>query len=130
MKKMKSVLFAFFFLAFGIGFAQNNAQTREMGFEVRLKDPKADISKYTKAASGFGYFDEFRFLDKRRELIFDDGNAVLVLYSANEMFQNSQKQVSPLTIKEGAAYPSIALAIVIDGNSVKPMPTGATLINK
>ncbi len=132
MKNIKTLLIVFFVLTFTAGFSQDKqtALCHEMGIMVKMKDPNADVSKYTEAALGYWYFDKFRFLDKRREINFADGKAVLVLYSANEMFKDSQKIVSPLTIKDGASYQEYNLAIAIDGKSVKPMPLGTWLINK
>lgn len=124
MNHLKLALIALFFVAFITGKSQTKATPHEMGFKVVMKDPAADPAKYIKAALGYWYFDEYRFIDKQRELKFEDGKAILVLYSANQMFEDSKKLVSPLTIKDGASYQEYILAITIDGNSVKPMPNG------
>ncbi|HEY1037915.1 MAG TPA: hypothetical protein VGF30_00840 [Bacteroidia bacterium] len=129
---MKTLFIAFFLMTFMVGFSQENKGTalmHEMGLAIKMKDPNADASKYAEAALGYWYYDKFRFLDKRREINFEDGKAVLVLYSANEMFNDSQKLVSPLTIKDGASYQEYKLAIAKQGKSVKPMPLGTWLIN-
>lgn len=123
MKKMKLILFAFMLLAFGQMFSQEEIPTPHLlGFKIESKDPNLDLSKYEKAAMGYYHFDQFRFLDKRRVLSFEDGKATIILYSANEMLKNTQKVISPLTIKDGATYQEYILAITIKGNSVKPMP--------
>ncbi len=123
MKKMKLFLFAFFLLAFGQVFSQEEIPTPHLlGFKIESKDPNLDLNKYEKAAMGYYYFDQFRFLDKRREMSFEDGKATIILYSANEMLKNTQKVISPLIIKDGATYQEYILAITIKGNSVKPMP--------
>jgi hypothetical protein len=129
MKKMRFFLVTFFLFAFAAGFAQDDKKStaQEMGLKIVMKDPKADPASYIQAAKGYWYYDQFRFLNERRELPFEDGKAVLVLYSANEMWTNSKKQVSPLTLKDGVSYQEYRLAIAIDGNSVKPMPTGSWL---
>lgn len=120
---MKLILCAFMLFAFGQVFSQEEVPTPHMlGFKIESKDPNLDLSKYEKAAMGYYYFDQFRFLDKRRVLNFQDGKATIVLYSANEMLKNTQKVISPLIIKDGAAYQEYILAITIKGNSVKPMP--------
>lgn len=123
MKNIKIVFFVLLISAFKIGFSQEEKATPHvLGFKIVMNDPKADVTKYENAASGYFYFDQFRFLNKRREMKFEDGKATIVLYSANEMLANTQKLVSPHTIKDGAKYKEYVLAITLDGNSVKPMP--------
>lgn len=123
MKKMKLLLFAFFLLAFGQVISQEEIPTPHLlGFKIESKDPNLDLSKYEKAAMGYYYFDQFRFLDKRRVLSFEDGKVTISLYSANEMLKNTQKLISPFTIKEGSSYKNYILAITLDGGSLKPMP--------
>jgi len=123
MKKMKLILFAFMLFAFGQVFSQEELETpHTLGFKIESKDPNLDLTKYEKAASGFSHFDEFRFLDKRRVMSFEDGKATIVLYSAKEMLANTNKVISPLIIKEGAQYQEFILAITLEGHCVKPMP--------
>jgi len=119
---MKFFICAFFLITVTLGFSQDQPGLRDFGFDIKAKDASINLDKYIKAASGYWYFDQFRFVNKRREMSFDDGKVVLILHSANEMFEYSKKLVSPLTIKDGAKYDEFVFAITLDGSCLKPMP--------
>lgn len=76
-------------------------------YKLHFHQNTTDSLSYYKAASLFDRYDNYRFLNQRRIIYFDNRQVSIELFSANELKEKYGKRISPYTIKEGSTYPEI-----------------------
>ncbi len=76
-------------------------------FILHFHKPNIDSASYYKAANYFNRYDNYRFLNKRRIIYFDDKNVSIELFSASELKEKYGKRISPYTIKDDDKFPNI-----------------------
>jgi hypothetical protein len=94
---------------------QGVAQTEKRHFTLSKLDSNVSLSAYEIALNEFGKLDQYRYLDKRRTILFSDKKVSVQLYSAKELFSLYQKRISPFTIKDETKATSIYLELCSDG---------------
>lgn len=94
--------FLFFFL-----FQKVSAQNIKPHYVIKNASDKLEVQKYNNLLKKF-VFDQYRFYDKRRTIKFTNSNITVELFSAKELLEIYQKQISPFTIMDTIAKKEIA----------------------
>lgn len=94
-------------------FSQNaENQPIKSSYIVVNASSEEETDKILRAAMNYADFDQFRFLDSRRQIPIKNSSAFLELYSANELESNYGKPVSPHTIMPNQTYLNISFDFV------------------
>lgn len=109
---MKLQLLLLFVISFGYISAQNPTQPVKSHFAVLNFHNENELSRAQSAGEKFFEFDQFRFLDSRRQIHIKNTDIIIELFSANELETIYGKLISPLTIMPGQDYLEIELDFV------------------
>lgn len=75
-------------------------QTEKQHFILHFQDDKENADVYVHAIQEFGSLDQYRFLNERRSIQFQNRKVSVELYSAEELKTLYGKRISPFTILE------------------------------
>ena len=64
-----------------------------------------------KAANNYSSFSELRFLNERRTIEIIGSDAIIILYSANELFELYNKPISSATIQINSTFDNVMFSL-------------------
>jgi hypothetical protein len=117
MKNINYLKIGFVFLLF---FSLNNsfAQSAKPHFVIKNVDAPEETIKYYSAFKDFD-FEQYRFYGKRRIIKFSNSNAILELFSAQELADLYQREVHPLNIMNDSPIKEIEFIYFPEEGKVK-----------
>ena len=96
---------------------KNLASNGKVNFELHLNDNfKSQTNTYTSALNEFIRIENFRLVNQRRTIAFENGAGTVELYAANELMQLYGRRIRPQNIKDGQKQ--IPVEFVISENGV------------
>lgn len=104
-KISSKIIFAGFL--FFISFQKASAQNIKPHYIIKNASGGLEVQKYNDLLKDF-VFDQYRFYDKRRTIKFTNSDVTVELFSAKELLEIYQKQISPFTIMDTIAKKEIA----------------------
>ena len=87
------------------------AQSEKKHFDLIFFSDTVNQSIYYQALLQFDHLDKYRSKKNRREIMFSDGNAATILYSAEELKQKYGRPASPLTKDDDSLIPEVEFQI-------------------
>lgn len=96
---------------------KNLASNGKVNFELHLNNNfKGQTNFYTSALNEFTRIENFRLVNQRRTIAFENGAGTVELYAANELMQLYGRRIRPQNIKDGQKQ--IPVEFVISENGV------------